>query len=95
MKIVIVNGSYRKNGATALILSEMHQQLKKYSFDWLENLSLRFLLVNGTTESVAWCMLFRVSNIVKFLFVYLSLLLVALGILYYFLQKVRVRNVKK
>lgn len=31
MKIVIVNGSYRKNGATALILSEMHQQLKKYS----------------------------------------------------------------
>ena len=64
-------------------------------FDWLENLSLRFLLVNGTTESVAWCMLFRVSNIVKFLFVSLSLLLVALGILYYFLQKVKVRNVKK
>ena len=31
MKIVIVNGSHRKNGATALILSEMHQQLKKYS----------------------------------------------------------------
>lgn len=31
MKIVIVNGSYRKNGATALILSEIHQQLKKYS----------------------------------------------------------------
>lgn len=31
MKIVIVNGSYRKNGATALILNEMYQQLKKYS----------------------------------------------------------------
>ena len=31
VKIVIVNGSYRKNGATALILSEIHQQLKKYS----------------------------------------------------------------
>lgn len=31
MKIVIVNGSHRKNGATALILSEMQRQLKKYS----------------------------------------------------------------
>ena len=31
MKIVIVNGSHRKNGATALILNEMYQQLKKYS----------------------------------------------------------------
>lgn len=31
MKIVIVNGSHRKNGATALILNEMCRQLKKYS----------------------------------------------------------------
>ena len=31
MKIVIVNGSHRKNGATASILSEMYQQLEKYS----------------------------------------------------------------
>ena len=31
MKIVIVNGSHRKNGATALILNEMYRQLKKYS----------------------------------------------------------------
>lgn len=31
MKIVIVNGSSRKNGATALILNEMYQQLKKYT----------------------------------------------------------------
>ena len=31
VKIVIVNGSYRKNGATAHILYEMYQQLKKYS----------------------------------------------------------------
>lgn len=30
MKIVIVNGSYRKNGATALILNEIYQQLNKY-----------------------------------------------------------------
>lgn len=59
-------------------------------FDWLENFSLSSLLVNGTTETVVdWCMLFRVSNIMKFLFVYLSLLLVVLGILYYFLRKVK------
>ena len=31
MKIIIVNGSYRKNGATALILNEMYQQLKEYN----------------------------------------------------------------
>lgn len=31
MKIVIVNGSYRKNGATAIILNEMYQQLEKFS----------------------------------------------------------------
>lgn len=31
MRIVIVNGSHRKNGATALILNEMYRQLKKYS----------------------------------------------------------------
>ena len=31
MKIVIVNGSHRKNGATALILNEIYRQLKKYS----------------------------------------------------------------
>lgn len=31
MRIIIVNGSHRKNGATALILTEMYHQLKKYS----------------------------------------------------------------
>lgn len=31
MKIVIINGSHRKNGATALILNEMHKELKKHS----------------------------------------------------------------
>lgn len=31
MRIVIVNGSHRKNGATALILNEMYRQLKNYS----------------------------------------------------------------
>lgn len=58
-------------------------------FDWLENISLYFLLVNGTIESKMWCMILRISNIVKFLFVYLSLVLVVLGILYYFFRKVK------
>lgn len=31
MKIVIINGSHRKNGATALILNEMYEELKKHS----------------------------------------------------------------
>lgn len=31
MKIIIINGSNRKNGATALILNEMYQYLKKYA----------------------------------------------------------------
>lgn len=31
VRIVIINGSYRKNGATACILNEMYQQLKEYS----------------------------------------------------------------
>lgn len=30
MKIIIINGSHRKNGATALILNEMYQKLEVY-----------------------------------------------------------------
>lgn len=30
MKIIIINGSHRKNGATALILNEMYQKLETY-----------------------------------------------------------------
>ena len=30
MKIIIINGSHRKNGTTALILHEMHQKLETY-----------------------------------------------------------------
>ena len=30
MKIIIINGSHRKNGATALILRKMHQKLKTF-----------------------------------------------------------------
>lgn len=64
-------------------------------FDWVENLSLSFLLVNWTTESVAWCMLLRISNIIKFLFVYLSLLSAILGFLCFSLRKATRQNVKK
>ena len=31
MKIVIINGSHRKNGATAIILNEMYEKLKRHS----------------------------------------------------------------
>lgn len=30
MKVIILNGSHRKNGATALILNEMYQKLETY-----------------------------------------------------------------
>ena len=30
MKIIIINGSHRKNGVTALILHEMYQKLETY-----------------------------------------------------------------
>ena len=30
VKIIIINGSHRKNGTTALILEEICQQLKRY-----------------------------------------------------------------
>ena len=30
MKIIMINGSHRKNGATALILHEMYQKLQSY-----------------------------------------------------------------
>ena len=40
VKIVIVNGSHRKNGATAGILNEMYRQLKKcgWSYFWFAHL---------------------------------------------------------
>lgn len=40
MKIVIINGSNRKNGATALILNEMYQYLKEY-----KNVEVQFIHV--------------------------------------------------
>lgn len=57
-------------------------------FDWLENLTLIFLLSNWETESPALNILFKASNTAKFVFVYSSLLFVILSILHYFFPKV-------
>lgn len=58
-------------------------------FDWLENIFLRFIILNWTSRPVVLCILFVVSNLIKFLFVYLSLLLVIIGILRYFICKAK------
>ena len=47
MKIIIINGSHRKNGATALILNEMYQKLEVYPnvgipFFNVEDLNLQY-----------------------------------------------------
>lgn len=60
-------------------------------FDWLENIFLRFIILNWTSRPVVLCILFVVSNLIKFLFVYLSLLLVIIGILRYFICKAKKR----
>ena len=57
-------------------------------FDWLENLFICLLIKNWTNQSELLCTLFNISNIIKFLFVYLSLLVVVLCFLYYFFQKI-------
>lgn len=60
MKIVIVNGSHRKNGATALILNEMHQQLKKCSdvdvqMIHVADLSLKYCVGCGSCYKTGAC----------------------------------------
>lgn len=60
MKIVIVNGSYRKNGATALILNEICQQLKKYSdidvqMIHVADLSLKYCVGCGSCYKTGEC----------------------------------------
>lgn len=60
MRIVIVNGSYRKNGATALILNEMYQQLKKYSdvevqMIHVADLSLQYCVGCGSCYKTGAC----------------------------------------
>lgn len=57
-------------------------------FDWLENLFLSLLILTWPTKSVILCIAFIISNIFKFLLVYSSLLLVILGLLYYFIRKI-------
>lgn len=55
-------------------------------FDWLENLSLAFMLTNWTAKTTALGIMFIVSNVMKFLFVYTSLLVVVLSLLYYLIR---------
>lgn len=60
MKIVIVNGSHRKNGATAQILNEIHQQLKKYSdvdvqMIHVADLELKYCVGCGTCYQTGEC----------------------------------------
>jgi len=49
MKIIIINGSHRKNGATALILRKMHQKLKTFpdieiQFYHIADLNLKYCI---------------------------------------------------
>lgn len=60
MKIVIVNGSHRKNGSTALILNELFQELKKYDdadvqLIHVADLSLKFCVGCGFCYKTGWC----------------------------------------
>lgn len=60
MKIVIVNGSHRKNGATALILNEICRQLKKYSdidvqMIHVADLSLKYCVGCGSCYKTGEC----------------------------------------
>ena len=60
MKIIIINGSYRKNGATAIILNEMYQQLKKCNDVDVEiihvvDLELKYCVGCGTCYKTGDC----------------------------------------
>ncbi len=60
MKIVIINGSHRKNGATAIILNEMYEKLKKNSnvevrLVHVSDLSLQYCVGCGTCYKTGEC----------------------------------------
>ena len=60
MKIVIINGSHRKNGATALILNEMYEELKKHSdveiqIIHVSDLSLQYCVGCGSCYKTGAC----------------------------------------
>lgn len=56
-------------------------------FDWAENLLLSVIIVKWPANSAVLCIMLIVSNITKFLLVYLSLLLVVLLICYAILKR--------
>ena len=60
MKIVIINGSHRKNGATAIILNEMYEKLKRHSnvevrMVHVSDLSLQYCVGCGTCYKTGQC----------------------------------------
>lgn len=60
MKVVIINGSHRKNGTTAMILNEMYQQLKKYydaevQIIHVSDLELRYCVGCGVCYQTGAC----------------------------------------
>lgn len=60
MKIVIINGSHRKNGSTALILNELSQELKKYDdvdvqLIHVADLSLNYCVGCSTCYKIGKC----------------------------------------
>ena len=60
MKIIIINGSHRKNGSTAFILNELLQELNKYDdvdvqFIHVADLSLNYCVGCGTCYRTGKC----------------------------------------
>lgn len=60
MKIIIINGSHRKNGSTAFILNELYQKLKKYNdvdvqFIHVADLSLNYCVGCGACYRIGKC----------------------------------------
>lgn len=60
MKIIIINGSHRKNGSTAFILNELIQELKKYDdvdvqFIHVADLALNYCVGCGTCYRIGKC----------------------------------------
>lgn len=60
VRIIIINGSYRKNGATAQILNEIHRQLRQYGDVEVEmihvaDLELNYCVGCGTCYKTGAC----------------------------------------
>lgn len=56
-------------------------------FDWLENLFLSILLTNHEAQLITVSRLYIISNVLKFIFVYASLVTVIINLLFCFVKK--------